>query len=199
MKIGVFATFMSPTGTPEMITDFGRRAENAVWSYETPYEEVAGIRDYMAFYWNRMDHWYEEDEEVYVHARDPYARIDVLESHRKVTVKLGGEVLAESQRALFLVETGLPVRYYLPREDVRQDRLEASDSHSACPYKGTASYCTAKVGGRRFEDVVWSYLDPLPECGRIKDYLCFYNERVDEILIDGEVQPKPKTKWSLEE
>lgn len=177
----------------------GRVAENALWHYEAPYEGVAGIRDYVALAWKAMDHWYEEDEEVYVHARDPYVRIDVLESHREVTVQLGGETLAQSRRALFLFETGLPVRYYLPRADVRTAALEASHSHSACPYKGTAGYFTANVGSRRFEDIAWSYADPLPECGRIKDHLCFYNERVDAILIDGEAQPKVKTKWSLED
>ena len=144
-----------------------------------------------------MDQWYEEDEEVFVHARDPHVRIDILESHRQVEIVLGGEVVARTRRARFLFETGLPTRYYVPAEDVRRDLLEASDSHSACPYKGTASYYSARVAGQAYEDIAWVYPEPLPEVARIKGYLCFYNERVDAIHLDGEALPKPSTKWSL--
>lgn len=174
----------------------GKLAENAVWAYETPYQEVAELKDHMGFYWGRMDHWYEEDEEVFVHARDPHVRIDVLASTRPVTVKLGGEVVAESRRALFLYETGLPTRYYLPREDLRTELLRPSDTQSACPYKGTASYHNLEVGGATYQDIVWTYPDPVAEVGRIKDHLCFFNEKVEAILVDGEEQPRPKTKWS---
>lgn len=173
-----------------------RQAENAVWSYEAPYVEVAGIKDTMAFYWNRMDQWFEEDEEVFVHARDPYVRLDVLPSSRPVKIVAGGEVVAESSRAKFLFETGLPTRYYVPREDVRQDLLVASDSHTACPYKGTASYQSLQIGDRRLEDIVWFYPDPVREVAPIKDHLCFYNEKVDAVFVDGVEQAKPKTKWS---
>ena len=173
-----------------------RVAENAVWSYEAPYREVADIKDYMAFYWNRMDRWFEEDEEVFVHARDPYVRLDVLPSSRPVRIVAGGEVVAESARALFLFETGLPTRYYIPREDVRQDLLVASDSHTACPYKGTASYHSLKLGDRLMEDIVWFYPEPVREVTPIRDHLCFYNEKVDAVVVDGVEQPKPKTKWS---
>ena len=163
----------------------GRRAENAVWSYETPFEEVAEIRDYMAFYWDRMDAWYEEDEEVHVHARDPYVRIDVLESHRPLEVVLGGETVARTTKARFLFETGLPVRYYIPRVDVRTDLLEPSGRRSACPYKGEAGYFSVRIGGRLHEDIVWTYPDPLPEVSKIKDLLCFYDEKVDAVLLEG--------------
>jgi uncharacterized protein (DUF427 family) len=173
-----------------------RSAENAVWSYEDPIPEVAGIKDCMAFYWERMDRWLEEDEEVIVHARDPRVRIDVLESHRPVTVTLGGVTVAETRRARFLFETNLPTRYYIPREDVRLDLLEPSDSHTACPYKGRASYYSARIGGTLYPDIAWFYPDPLPESLRIKDYLCFYDEQVDAVTLDGEVQPRPQTKWS---
>ena len=174
----------------------GRVAENAVWSYEAPFAEVTEISHYMAFYWNKMDHWYEEDEEVFVHARDPYVRLDVLQSSRPVEIVVGGEVVAESNRARFLFETGLPTRYYIPREDVRNDLLVASESHSACPYKGTASYYSLRLGERLFEDIVWFYPEPVREVAPIKDHLCFYNEKVDAVILDGAEQPKPKTKWS---
>ena len=178
----------------------GRLVENAVWSYEDPFEEVAGIRDYLAFYWNKMDAWYEEDEEVFVHARDPHVRIDVLESRRPLQVILGGETIAETTGARFLFETGLPVRYYIPQADVRMALLTPAETHTACPYKGTASYYAAKGGGEAGAeaggDIAWFYPDPLPEVRKIKDLLCFYNERVDAIRLDGEELPKPETKWS---
>ena len=174
----------------------GRVAENGVWSYEDPYPEVAAIKDHMAFYWDRMDHWYEEDEEVFVHARDPRKRVDAVESRRPVRVVIGGETIAETTRAQFLFETGLPTRYYMPPEDVRMDLLAPSDSTSRCPYKGIARYWSAGIDGRTYDDVVWSYPDPIAECPRIKGYLCFFNERVDDIFVDGEAVPKVRTKWS---
>ena len=170
--------------------------ENAVWSYEDPYDEVSGIKDYLACYWNRVDHWYEEDEEVFVHARDPYSRIDILDSARPVRVIVGGACVAESSHARFLFETGLPVRYYLPLEDVSDDILVAAEKQTACPYKGTASYYSVKLGGELYEDLVWTYPEPIAEAARIKDRLCFFNERVDRIEIDGVAEEKPKTQWS---
>tara|TARA_R110002167_G_scaffold137327_6_gene324266 strand:+ start:168 stop:971 length:804 start_codon:yes stop_codon:yes gene_type:complete len=174
----------------------GRTAENAVWSYEAPYPQTAEIKDYVAFYWNRMDHWYEEDEEVFVHARDPYKRIDIVRSKRPVKVVLGGHVVAESDDARFLFETGLPTRYYLPRGDVDMSVLAPSDTATQCPYKGTAQYWSAEIDGESYPDIVWAYPDPIPEAGAIEDLLCFFNEQVDAIFVDGVEQPRPKTKWS---
>ncbi len=174
----------------------GRRADDAVWSYRSPLPEVAGIKDYLAFYWDRMDSWFEEDEEVFVHARDPFVRVDVLESARPVTVTVDGQEVARSTRARFLFETGLPTRYYLPREDVRAELLEPSETRSACPYKGTAGYYHLRLGDTRHEDLVWTYADPLPEVAKIKDFLCFFNERVESVSIEGEAETRPETKWS---
>lgn len=173
-----------------------RVAENAVWGYPEPFDEVAAIRDYVAFYWNRVDSWWEEDEEIFVHARDPYKRVDVVESARPVRVIVGGQVVAETRRARFLFETRLPTRYYIPAEDVRMDLLTPTDKVTACPYKGTARYWSVKIGDRDVPDIVWSYPDPIAECPRIKGYLCFFNEHVDEILVDGKAVPKPVTPWS---
>ena len=174
----------------------GRRAENAVWSYEAPFAECAEIKGYLGFYWDRMDHWYEEDDEVFVHARDPHVRIDVLASSRPVKVVAAGQTLAESRRGLFLFETGLPTRYYLPREDVRMDLLSASETKTECPYKGRADHWSLHHDGGTVADIAWSYADPLPEVAGIKDHICFYDERVDSLLLDGTPQVKPKTKWS---
>ena len=173
-----------------------RTSENAVWGYPDPYDEVARIKDFVAFYWDRVDHWYEEDEEIFVHPRDPYKRVDVLNSSRHVQVILGGETVADSHRARFLFETRLPTRYYIPPEDVRMDLLVPSDKRTACPYKGRARYWSARIGDRVFEDIVWSYPEPIPECPKIKGYLCFFNERVDAILVDGVATPRPLTPWS---
>lgn len=171
-------------------------AENASWSYTAPYDEVADIKDTMAFYWDRMDHWYEEDEEVFVHARDPYKRIDIVPSSRPVRVVLGGKTVAASTQALFLFETGLPTRYYIPAGDVTSDLLEATNLATDCPYKGRACYWSATVGGKTFENIVWGYPNPVPESAAIKNHLCFFNEKVDAILVDGAEVLCPQTPWS---
>jgi uncharacterized protein (DUF427 family) len=176
----------------------GRAAENAVWGYPQPYDEVAAIADFLAFYWDRVDHWYEEDEEIFVHPRDPYKRVDVVASSRRVQVILGGETIADTRRARFLFETRLPTRYYIPPEDVRMDLLVPSDKATACPYKGKARYWSARIGERVFPDIVWSYPEPVAECPKIKGHLAFFNEQVDAILVDGVEVPRPLTRWSKE-
>jgi uncharacterized protein (DUF427 family) len=172
-----------------------RVAENAVWSYPEPIDSAPPIADYLAFYWRKMDHWYEEDEEVFVHPRDPYHRVDVLESSRRVRVTVNGEVVAETKQPTMLFETGLPPRYYIPREDVREDVLARSEKTTRCPYKGIASYYAVKAGGERIEDLVWYYPEPIPEAAKIKGLLAFFNEKVD-LEVDGVVQQKPRTQWS---
>ena len=173
-----------------------RVSENAVWGYPEPYDEVAPIKDFVAFYWDRVDHWYEEDEEIFVHARDPYKRVDVVASSRRVEVSLGGETVAETRRAHFLFETRLPTRYYIPAEEVRMDLLIPSEKVTRCPYKGAARYWSAKIGDRVFPDIVWSYPEPIAECPKIRGLLCFFNELVDEIRVDGKPVPRPVTPWS---
>ena len=156
-----------------------RVAENAVWSYLDPLEDAPPLEGHYAFCWNEMDEWYEEDEPAIVHARDPYHRVDILESSRHVKVSLGGETVAETTRALALFETGLPTRWYFPAEDVRSDLLEPSDRRTGCAYKGFASYWSVRVGDELEEDVVWTYRDPTRDAARIKDRLAFFNERVE--------------------
>ena len=174
-----------------------RVAENAAWSYLEPLPECAPLKGAIAFEWGKMDAWYEEEEEIFVHPRDPYKRIDVLQSSRHVRVAVGGETVAETHRPRLLFETGHPTRYYMPIEDVRSDLLEPSLRSSRCPYKGVASYWSVKVGGKVFKDLVWSYPDPIPDCPKIKGLLCLFNERVDAIYVDGELLPAPKTRWSI--
>jgi uncharacterized protein (DUF427 family) len=170
-------------------------AENAVWGYPEPLDDAPPLADFVAFYWGKLDTWYEEDEEAIVHPRDPYHRVDVLRSSRHVVVRLGDSVLAESTRPLALFETGLPTRWYLPAEDVRMDLLEPSDKRTGCAYKGFASYWSVRVGEGFEEDLVWTYRAPRRGMEPITDLLCFFNERVD-IEVDGLVEARPETQWS---
>jgi uncharacterized protein (DUF427 family) len=172
-----------------------RRVENAVWGYPDPLASVPQIADYVAFYWDRADAWYEEDDEVFRHPRDPYHRVDVLQSSRHVQVRIGDVIVADSRRPRLLFETGLPVRYYLPRLDVRQDLLVEAPKRTRCPYKGEAVYWSAHVNGDRLEDVAWSYPAPIPETPKIENLMAFFNEKVD-IVVDGVLQERPVTKWS---
>jgi uncharacterized protein (DUF427 family) len=172
-----------------------RIAENAAWGYQEAAGERLALNDHVAFYWKAMDSWFEEDDEVFVHPRDPYHRVDVVNSSRHVRVEVEGQVVAETRRPRLLFETGLPTRYYIPKLDVRMDLLEPTDSVTACPYKGRARYWSLRLGDRVFKDLVWSYPAPIPECPKIEDLLSFYNERVD-IYLDGELQERPKTQWS---
>ena len=142
-----------------------------------------------------MDHWFEEDEEVYVHPRDPYTRIDILSSSRRVRVEIDGVTIADSSNSSLLFETGLPVRYYLPKTDVRFDLLTATDTATACPYKGTARYWSVAVNGNTHEDILWGYNSPLPESQKIAGLVAFYNEKVD-IYLDEELQERPNTVFS---
>lgn len=149
------------------------------------------LEGYVALDWAAMDKWYEEDEEVFVHARNPYTRIDAMRSSRHVQVELDGEIVADSTSPTILFETRLPPRYYLPQVDVRQDLLTPSDTTSECPYKGFANYY--HIG--EHTDAVWSYTTTLPESQKIIGLYCFYNERVD-LIIDGERLERPRTKFS---
>lgn len=171
-------------------------AENSAWSFNQSLPDAARRKDYITFDWDLMDAWFEEDEEVYVHARDPYKRVDALRSSRHVKVVIAGETVAESRRPLLLFETGLPTRYYIPKVDVRMDLLVPSDTLTRCPYKGEAKYFSVKRNDKLVKDIAWYYPFPVPECPRIENLVCFYNERVEALYVDGELQPKPQTKWS---
>jgi uncharacterized protein (DUF427 family) len=170
-------------------------ADNVMWGYQDPLPEREDIRGYRAFYWHKMDAWYEEEEEIFAHPRDPYHRVDVVPSSRHIRVEIGGQTVAESRRPWLLFETGLPTRYYLPVEDVRMDLLEATETSSVCPYKGQASYWRL-VGDAAGRDVAWAYQNPISEIPRIKGLISFFNERVDALQVDDELQPKPRTPWS---
>jgi uncharacterized protein (DUF427 family) len=163
-----------------------RLAENAVWSYLEPIDSAAWLRGYQAVYFDAMDAWFDEDEEIVGSLRDPYHRVDVRDSSRRVRVLAFGQVVAETDRPRLLSETGVPNRYYVPPDDVRRELLEPSATHSVCPYKGRASYHTLRVGGERLLDVVWFYPEPLESAIKVRGYLCFSGKGVD-IEVDGEL------------
>jgi uncharacterized protein (DUF427 family) len=156
---------------------------------------IEGIADHVSFVWNAMDAWFEEDEEVFVHARDPYTRVDILQSSRHIEVEVDGVKVADSHQPRLLFETGLPVRYYLPKTDVRLDLLTPTETRTDCPYKGTASYWSVDAAGTIHRDIVWGYQAPTLESIQISGYLSFYNEKVD-IYVDGELQDRPRTIFS---
>jgi uncharacterized protein (DUF427 family) len=129
-------------------------------------------------HWHPFE-WLEEDEAVMGHPHDPFKRIDVLRSDRHVRVEVSGVTLAESSRPTMLIETSLPVRWYLPRDDVRLDLLHPSATHTVCAYKGVASYLSADGTA----DVAWYYPEPLHDALRVKDLICFWRPAV--VLVDG--------------
>ena len=159
---------------------------------DSPIEE---LRDLIRLDWEAMDAWFEEDEQVFTHPRDPYTRVDILPSSRHVRVEVEGVTVAESTSPRLLFETGLPARYYLPKTHVRLDLLIPTDTVSHCPYKGEAEYWSVRAGDAVHEDLAWSYRTPLPESQKIAGLVAFYDEKVD-IYLDGEMQKRPSTKFS---
>ena len=146
---------------------------------------VEGLDDTVRFEWSALDAWFEEDEQVFVHPRDPYTRVDALRSTRTVRVESNGVVLAESSSPVMVFETGLPTRYYLNRTDVDFAHLVSSDTVTECPYKGTTSgYWYGQVGGVTHPDIAWTYDFPTRELLPIAGLIAFYNEKVD-IFLDG--------------
>jgi uncharacterized protein (DUF427 family) len=167
--------------------------EGSAHGYTEP--EIERLAGHIAFNWSSMDHWFEEDEEVFVHAKDPYTRLDILPSSRRVRVEIDGVTVADTTNGSFLFETNLPPRYYIPKTDVRMDLLTPTDLATHCPYKGTARYWSVDVNGETNKDIVWGYDRPLPESQKIMGLVSFYNEKVD-IYIDEVLQERPKTKFS---
>jgi uncharacterized protein (DUF427 family) len=156
---------------------------------------IDALRDLVRLDWHAMDAWFEEDEEVFTHPRDPYTRVDILSSSRHVRVEVDGETVAESASPRLLFETGLPVRYYLPKPHVRLDLLVPSDTVTHCPYKGRAEYWSVRTPDGLREDLAWSYATPLPESQKIAGLIAFLDEKVD-VHVDGVRQERPRTKFA---
>jgi uncharacterized protein (DUF427 family) len=169
------------------------RVDDIAWSHAVDSAEFEPLRDLIALEWRKVESWYEEDDEVFVHPRDPYHRVDVLNSSRHVKVVIDGQVVAETSRPRLLFETGIVTRYYIPKVDVRLELLVPSNRTTQCPYKGTAQYYSVKLGDKLYEDVIWYYPFPIAECPKIANLLAFYNEKVD-LYVDGELQGRPAAR-----
>ena len=165
-----------------------RVAEDAVWGYDEPIAGAPDLAPYVALYFDRLDHWYEEDVEIHGHPRDPFHRVDVAPSSRQVVVRVDGEVVAETDDPVLLFETGFPVRYYLPESAWRPGVTLDSDRTTHCPYKGRADYRSLRspATGEVLDAVLWRYADPLDESRGIAGRWSF--DQGDERL-EVEVSP----------
>ena len=149
-------------------------------------------KDRVRFQWDSLDSWFEEDEEVFVHPRNPYTRVDAIKSTRHMQVRVDGVVLADSDSTVIVFETGLPPRYYFPRTALNFEHLTPTDTVTACPYKGrTSAYWSVPS----IPDVAWSYDFPTANLLPIANHVAFFNEKVD-ITIDDEPLPRPITPFS---
>ncbi len=157
---------------------------------------VEGLAGRARFEWDALDAWFEEDEQVFVHPRDPYTRVDALRSTRTVRVELDGVILAESASPVLVFETGLPTRYYLNRTEIDFTHLSPTETVTACPYKGTTSgYWTVRLGDATYADIAWAYDFPTRQLSPIAGLVAFYNEKVDTYL-DGRLLDRPVTHFS---
>ncbi|HET8684541.1 MAG TPA: DUF427 domain-containing protein [Micromonosporaceae bacterium] len=190
---GSFASHTAP-GTELSLHFTGGERERAGYRLDDP-----ALAGYVGLDFDAFDAWWEEDEQVIAHPRDPFHRIDVRRSSRRVRVELDGHVLADTCQPRLLFETHLPTRFYLPRKDVDLGLLRPSPTRTWCAYKGEASYWSRDAGapdpGNEPVDLAWSYLKPLPEAAEIAGMIAFFDERVD-IEVDGELQDRPVTPWS---
>jgi len=156
---------------------------------------VDGLNGTVRFEWAAFDAWFEEDEQVFVHPRSPYVRVDALRSNRPVRIELDGVVLADSPSPVMVFETGLPTRYYIGRTDVRFEHLVPTATVTACPYKGTTSgYWSVRAAGTEHKDLAWSYDFPTRQLLPITGMIAFYNEKVDT-FVGGEPVERPQTHF----
>jgi uncharacterized protein (DUF427 family) len=153
------------------------------------------LADYVVLDFDAFDSWLEEDEPIVGHPRDPFHRVDIRSSSRHVRVLLGDRLLADSDSPVMVFETHLPIRFYLPREDVDSRALRPSARRTTCAYKGEAAYWSVQVDAYLVEDLVWSYAKPLPEADRLAGLMSFFDERVD-VIVDGRQRERPLTMWS---
>jgi uncharacterized protein (DUF427 family) len=158
-------------------------------------DAIDGLAGMVRFEWDALDAWFEEDEQIFVHPRNPYVRVDALRSTRHVRIELDGTVLAESSSPVMVFETGLPTRYYLNRSEVNFDCLRPSGTVTSCPYKGqTTGYWNVSVGDTTFPDLAWAYDFPTRQLLPIAGLVAFYNEKVD-VFLDSELLPRPTTHF----
>ena len=156
-----------------------RVVTDAFWEYPIPGPGSPDLTGLMSPYVEKLDRWFEEDEEILGHPRDPFHRVDARRSSAHVVVRVRGEQVANSRRPVAIFESGLPVRWYIPLDDVRGDHLVESSTTTVCPYKGVARYWSIKMADGVVEDAVWSYAEPLLEALPAKGLVSFRGEGVE--------------------
>lgn len=168
----------------------GSRAEKAAHAYPDLKEERPDLRGYIFFNWNAMDRWLEEEEELIGHPRDPFTRIDVRKSSRRVKVKFNETVIADTKNPWILMETGLPIRYYIPEEEINWEYLVPIEKSTICPYKGRSKYWTVRVGNEEASESAWAYPEPLQDAERVQGSVCFAQEKLS-VYVDGLMEESP--------
>jgi uncharacterized protein (DUF427 family) len=158
--------------------------ENAIWHYPEPIDSAEWLKGYAGFYWDKLDGWLDEEQELPGKLRDPYHRVDVRSSSRHVRVVANGETVAESHSPMVLFETGIGLRFYLPPQDVRRDLLTPTETRTLCPYKGRAHWWSLSAGGETIEDAAWGFPEPLDEARQVRDHFAFYGEGI-AVEVDG--------------
>jgi uncharacterized protein (DUF427 family) len=143
-------------------------------------QDSADIPGFVTVPWDAVDAWFEEDEQMFGHVRNPYHRVDSLRSHRPLRVEAAGATLVDTTETMVVYETALEPRLYVHPEHV-QAQLTESATHTYCPYKGTATYWNAVVDGVVLADVAWSYEDPLPESVPLRHLLSFDDQKLSVV------------------
>ena len=159
-------------------------AVDALWNYPKPFIDCVDVMNLVAFYWDKVDAWFEEDEQVFIGPKDPYTRVDTRETSRRVEVMVNAVKIADSNKAVMLLETGQPHRYYIPQADVQMELLHDTGRTMQSTYKGLANYYNIEVNGETIELAAWSYVAPASEGNRIAGYICFAQGMVN-MCVDG--------------
>jgi len=158
---------------------------------DSPIEELRGL---VRFDWDALDEWLEEDEPVYTHPRNPYTRVDILRSSRRIEVVIDGVKVADTRSPTLLFETNLPTRYYIPLSDVRYEALRPSALQTRCPYKGVATYFSVAVNETTYDDLAWIYRTPLPEARRSPASFASTTRKSTSILMaSSNRDPRPNS------
>lgn len=155
-------------------------------SYAFPATDVAGLASieepaapgFVRLAWDAVDRWFEEDEEVVGHPRNPYHRVECLRTHRRLRVTAGATLVVDTTHTMAVFETALDPRLYVERAQLTTGRLEPSPTTSYCPYKGIASYWNLVVDDLRVPDAAWSYEAPLLESVALGGLVSFDETKV---------------------
>jgi uncharacterized protein (DUF427 family) len=164
-----------------------RQAARGAWQHVALPAQAAILGDKVALAWRAMDGFYEEDDRILGHAADPYHRIDIRRTSRRLAVRASDRVVADTSNPLVLYESGFAPRWYMPRADVVAEALTQVELQTFCPYKGIASYYD--IDGIRH--AAWSYRTPFDEMAAIGDLVSFEPDKVEVILDDKRLELEP--------